>query len=50
MKHEAVQTTQIYLYADMSLKERALALTTPPTIKVARYQASDALLAFLAAR
>lgn len=48
--HESVQTTQIYLHADMSLKERALALTAPPRTKVNRYRASDALLAFLAGR
>jgi integrase len=36
--HEAVQTTQIYLHADLSLKERALALTTPPTTRVGRYR------------
>lgn len=48
--HESVQTTQIYLHADMSLKERALALTTSPKTKVNRYRASDALLAFLGGR
>lgn len=48
--HESVQTTQIYLHADMSLKERALALTTSPKTKVSRYRASDALLAFLGGR
>jgi len=48
--HESVQTTQIYLHADMSLKERALALTTPPKIKAGCYRPSDALLAFLAGR
>ncbi len=31
--HEGVQTTQIYLHADMTLKERALGLTTPPKTK-----------------
>ena len=47
--HEGVQTTQIYLHADMTLKERALGLTTPPRTRASRYQASDALLAFLSA-
>ena len=28
--HEQVETTQIYLHADLALKERALARTTPP--------------------
>ncbi len=45
--HEALQSTQIYLHADMALKERALARTTAPRTKVGRYQPSDALLAFL---
>jgi site-specific recombinase XerD len=48
--HEGVQTTQIYLHADMALKEHALGLTTQPKTKTSRYQASDALLSFLAAR
>ncbi len=48
--HEAVQSTQIYLHADMSLKERALARTIPPRTKVGRYRPSDALLAFLGGR
>ena len=47
MKHESVETTQIYLHADLSLKERALALTTPPLIRPGRYRPPDALLAFL---
>ena len=28
--HERVETTQIYLHADLALKERALARTNPP--------------------
>lgn len=47
--HESVQTTQIYIHADMQLKERALARTTPPSTKPGRYQPPDALLAFLEA-
>ena len=46
--HESVQTTQIYLHADLSLKERALARTAPPNTKPGRYRPPDALLAFLA--
>jgi len=46
--HESVQTTQIYLHADLSLKERALARTAPPLTKPGRYRAPDTLLAFLA--
>jgi integrase/recombinase XerD len=45
--HESVQTTQIYLHADLALKERALARTTPPDTKPGRYRPPDALLAFL---
>ena len=45
--HERVETTQIYLHADLSLKERALARTTPPSTKAGRFRPSDPLLAFL---
>jgi integrase/recombinase XerD len=45
--HESTETTQIYLHADMSIKERALARTTPPGSTPGRYQAPDTLLAFL---
>jgi len=45
--HESVQTTQIYLHADLALKERALARTAPPNTKPGRYRPPDALLAFL---
>lgn len=45
--HEQVQTTQIYLHADLSLKERALARTRPPATKPGRFRPSDSLLAFL---
>ena len=48
--HEGVETTQIYLHADMTLKERALGLTTQPKTKAGRYRPPDGLLAFLAAR
>jgi integrase/recombinase XerD len=47
--HEQVETTQIYLHADLALKERALARTTPTNTSPGRYQAPDALLAFLEA-
>jgi integrase/recombinase XerD len=45
--HESVETTQIYLHADLSIKERALALTTPVRAKPGRYHPPDPLLAFL---
>jgi integrase/recombinase XerD len=45
--HESAETTQIYLHADLSVKERALARTAPTRTTPGRYRASDALLAFL---
>jgi site-specific recombinase XerD len=45
--HEHLETTQIYLHADLALKERALARTTPPSAKPGRYRPPDAILAFL---
>ncbi len=45
--HESVKTTQIYLHADLALKERALSRTTPPDIAPGRYKPPDAVLAFL---
>ena len=46
--HERVETTdRIYLHGDLSIKERALARTTPPNSKPGRYRPSDQLLAFL---
>jgi len=45
--HESTETTQIYLHADMTIKERALARTTPTGHTPARYKAPDTLLAFL---
>jgi len=45
--HESVETTQIYLHADLRLKEKALSRTTPRGTKPGRYQPGDKLLAFL---
>jgi integrase/recombinase XerD len=45
--HENVNTTQIYLQADLALKQQALDRTTPPTSTPGRYQPSDQLLGFL---
>ncbi len=45
--HERVDTTQVYLHADLALKERALARTTPPETKPGRYRPPDTILAFL---
>lgn len=47
--HEQMETTQIYLHADLALKERALARTSPMHTVPGRYQPTDALLAFLEA-
>jgi len=45
--HESPASTQVYLHADMQIKERALARTTPPDTEPGRYNAPDSLLAFL---
>ncbi len=45
--HERVETTQIYLHADMKLKEEALAYTTPFDVKPHRFHPEDELLTFL---
>ena len=45
--HESPRSTQPYLHADLELKERALARTTPASIKPGRYRPPDKLLAFL---
>ncbi len=47
--HEGIETTQIYLHADLALKEKALALTGPGprASTAARYRAPDSLIAFL---
>jgi integrase/recombinase XerD len=47
--HESVETTQIYLHADLAIKERALARTAPADTKPGRYRPPDTLLAFLEA-
>jgi site-specific recombinase XerD len=45
--HESVETTGIYLDADLELKEKVLARATPPRSTPGRYRADDPLLAFL---
>lgn len=47
--HEKTETVQIYVHADLAIKERALARTTPLEAKPGRYRPPDALLAFLEA-
>jgi site-specific recombinase XerD len=45
--HESVETTQMYLHADLSLKERALAKSLPIESGGGRYKPDDELMAFL---
>jgi len=45
--HESVETTQMYLHADLRLKEQALARTSPLNAKQPRYKPTDQLLVFL---
>ncbi len=47
--HESVETTQMYLDADLAMKERALARTAPSRVGPARFRPRDSLLAFLEA-
>ena len=45
--HESIETTQVYLHADLRLKENALARTRSSGRRPARYRPGDALLTFL---
>jgi len=45
--HESVETTQMYLHADLRLKEQALSRVEPLGIKPSRYRPEDSLLRFL---
>ncbi|MFC1707277.1 tyrosine-type recombinase/integrase [Planctomycetota bacterium] len=45
--HESIETTQVYLHADLRLKEQALARTASSQVRPGRFQPDDALLAFL---
>ena len=45
--HESVETTQVYLDADLALKEKVLAKTTPIKGKRGCYRPDDDLLGFL---
>lgn len=47
--HESVETTQIYVHADLRLKEKALARVAAPETNPGRYRPNDKLLAFLEA-
>jgi site-specific recombinase XerD len=45
--HADIRSTDAYIHADLTIKERALALTTPATAKPGRYKPPDPVLAFL---
>jgi site-specific recombinase XerD len=45
--HAGVRSTDAYLHADLTIKEKALALTTPATAPPGRYRPPDKILAFL---
>ena len=45
--HESVETTEIYLHADLRLKEKALSKVTPLDVPPGRFRPDDELLAFL---
>jgi hypothetical protein len=47
LSHESTETTQIYLHADMQLKERALAHATSSALAPDRFRPPNPLLAFL---
>jgi site-specific recombinase XerD len=47
--HESVETTQMYVHADIQLKEQAMAKTKPVAAPAGRYRPGDELLAFLEA-
>jgi integrase/recombinase XerD len=45
--HEQISTTNIYLHADMTHKQKAIDRTRPINARPGRYQPTDTLLAFL---
>lgn len=45
--HEQVSTTNVYLHADMTNKQRAIDRTKPLAAKPGRYRPPDAIIAFL---
>lgn len=47
MGHENTATTQVYIHADLALKEQAIARTAPQDTTPGRYQPADDILAFL---
>jgi site-specific recombinase XerD len=47
--HESVETTQVYIHADLRMKEKALSRIIAPDAKPRRYRPDDKLLAVLEA-
>jgi len=47
IQHADVRSTQPYIHADMTIKQRALARVTPSSVKPGRYTPGDQLLAYL---
>ena len=45
--HAGVRSTDAYVHADLTIKEKALALTTPASARPGRYRPPDKVLAFL---
>jgi site-specific recombinase XerD len=45
--HESVESTQMYVHADIQIKEQAMAKTQPVAVSPGRYRPNDELLAFL---
>lgn len=46
--HESIETTHVYLEADLETKERALSKLAPAGSEIPRFKAQDEVLAFLA--
>jgi hypothetical protein len=46
--HESIQTTNIYITADLASKEKALERLDPVPGRFSRYRPTDRLMAFLA--
>ena len=45
--HESIETTNVYVHADLAMKEKALAKIRPMDTPFRRFRPDDRLLAFL---
>lgn len=45
--HETPETVEVYIHADLQMKEKAMAKTTPLDVAPGRYRPDDELLLFL---